>query len=175
MCSGSSITAFSVFAVFTLIVYYISEGYQAVYHASATGAGVRLLPMILVQVFFLILSSRLIPRIGRFKPFLVIGPCFIALSTGLFYSVKYGTSEAHLYGYQVVLGTGIGLCLQNTSLSVQFELKSEPWLISAGTGMVIFSQSPGLINSPIIMLISLKSGLSVGFSVSLSPVTFSRT
>ncbi len=78
MRSGSSITAFSVFAVFTLIVYYISEGYQAVYHASATGAGVRLLPMILVQVFFLILSSRLIPRIGRFKPFLVIGPCFIA-------------------------------------------------------------------------------------------------
>lgn len=141
--SGACGTSLAIFACFTLVVYYLSEAYQAVYHASATGAGVKLLPLILVQVFALILSSRLIPKIGRFKPFIVSGPCFICLATGLLYSVTYGTPnpEGHLYGYQAILGIGIGMSLQNTSLAVQFELKSEPWLISAGTGMVIFRES----------------------------------
>ena len=131
------------------MVYYISEAYQAVYHTSATGAGVRLLPLILVQIFFMVLSSRLIPVIGRFKYFIVGGPVFIALGSGLLYSVGYSTPnpQAHLYGYQAVLGLGVGLALQNTSLAVQFELKSEPWLISAGTGLVVFCMSPDVFSS----------------------------
>ena len=142
-CRAVCIVSFCIFGAFTLTVYYLSEAYQAVYHTSATGAGIRLLPLILVQIFFLIASSRVVQLVGRLKPVIVIGPCFVALGTGLLYSIKYDTPspEAHLYGYQAILGTGIGLCLQNTSLVVQFELKSEPWLISAGTGLVIFSKS----------------------------------
>ena len=117
------------------------------YHTSATGAGVKLLPLILVQVFFLVLSSRLIPYIGRFKPFLVAGPMMLCIGSGLLYSVGYHTPnpKAHLYGYQVVLGAGVGVALQNTNLSVQYELKSEPWLISAGTGLVIFGKSSSFL------------------------------
>lgn len=139
---SASVVSFCIFAAFTTIVYYLSEAYQAVYHTSATGAGVRLLPLILVQIFFLILSSRIIPKIGRFKYVIITGPCFVALGTGLMYSVNYYTPnpEAHLYGYQAILGVGIGLSLQNTLLAVQFELKSEPWLISAGTGISIYSE-----------------------------------
>jgi hypothetical protein len=42
-------------------------------------------------------------------------------------------------------GIGIGMTLQNTMISVQFELKSRPWLISAGTGMVVFLGFAGRI------------------------------
>ena len=110
------------------------------YNFSAVKAGVHLLPLILVQVFVLILSSRVIPKIGRFKWVIVAGPLFLILACGLFYSVKYGDSVGHLYGYQVIFGVGIGLAMQNSMLAVQFDLKSQPWLISAGTGTAVFSE-----------------------------------
>jgi MFS family permease len=111
---------------------------QAVYHFSATDAGVRLLPMILVQIVVMIASARVIPLIGRFKWVIVAGPMFIGLGSGLLYSIKSGTPISHLYGFQVLIGIGIGLALQNSMLAIQYELKAEPKLISAGTGAGTF-------------------------------------
>ncbi|OCF40914.1 aflatoxin efflux pump AFLT [Kwoniella heveanensis CBS 569] len=142
---GASIVSFMVFGVFMILVYYLSLTYQAVYHTSATGAGVKLLPLILIQVFFLILSSRIIPKIGRFKPVIVCGPILLAIASGLFYTIRHNQTESHLYGFQVILGAGIGMCLQNVMISVQHELKNEPWLISLGTGLAIFIGFAGRI------------------------------
>jgi hypothetical protein len=100
-------------------VYYLSIGMQAAYNLSATDAGVRLLPFILTQIIVLIASSRVIPFIGRFKYIIAAGPIFIAIGSGLLYSIKYGTPIQHLYGFQVFLGIGIGLSMQNSMLAVQ--------------------------------------------------------
>lgn len=135
---GAGLVLFFLFAVFMLEVYYLSIAFQAVYNNSATAAGVKLLPFILVQVFTLMASSRIIGRIGRFKYIIVAGPCFIALGAGLLYTVKYGTPQNHLLGFQALIGFGIGLSMQNSMLAVQFELKKEPWLVGFGTGCVIF-------------------------------------
>ncbi|WVQ84183.1 hypothetical protein IAT38_006333 [Cryptococcus sp. DSM 104549] len=142
---AACIVAFCVFGLFMILVYYLSLTFQAVHHTSATGAGVRLLPLILVQVVTLIISSRVIPIIGRFKPVIVCGPIFIAIAAGLFYSISYTTPIANLYGYQVILGIGIGMCLQNIMVAVQHDLKSEPWLISLGTGLTVFIGFAGRI------------------------------
>ena len=148
-----------------LEVYYISVAFQAVYHTSATGAGVRLLPFIMVQIVVLIASSRIIPLIGRYKYVIVAGPFFLALGAGLLYSVKYGDSVTHVMGFQVFLGIGIGLALQNSMLSIQHTLKSEPWLISAGTGLGVFRE----LFFPAVLLSSLSSQpspLDPGYSLS---------
>lgn len=139
--SGAAGVLFNLFAVFMLEVYYISVAFQAVYHASATSAGVRLLPFILGQVATLIIMSRIIPIIGRFKWIIVAGPCFCALGCGLMYSVDHTTSVRHIYGYSTLIGFGIGMTMQNTMLAVQFDLKKQPWLVAAGTGTITFSQS----------------------------------
>jgi hypothetical protein len=125
-------------------VYYLSIGMQAAYNLSATDAGVRLLPFILTQIIILIASSRVIPFIGRFKYIIAAGPVFIAIGSGLLYTVKYGTPVQHLYGFQVFLGIGIGLSMQNSMLAVQFQLKKEPWLISAGVGIAVFRMSTSI-------------------------------
>ncbi|WRT64871.1 uncharacterized protein IL334_001807 [Kwoniella shivajii] len=142
---GASIVCFCVFGVFMILVYYLSLTYQAVYHTSATSAGVKLLPLILLQVAALIISSRIIPKIGRFKPVIVCGPILLAIASGLFYTIKPSTPQAHLYGFQVILGVGIGCCLQNVMVSVQHELRREPWLISSGTGLTVFIGFAGRI------------------------------
>jgi hypothetical protein len=123
-----------------LLVYYLSLAFQAVYNNSATIAGVKLLPLIMTQIVILIGSSRVIAKIGRFKYPIVMGPVFLLAGSGALYSIKYGTPENHLYGFEVLLGIGIGLAMQNSMLAVQFELKAEPWLIPAGTGISIFSK-----------------------------------
>lgn len=142
---GAGMTLFMIFAVFMIDVYYLSVNLQAVYHFSATAAGVRLLPLIMVQIFFLILSSRIIPRIGYFKPIVVAGPAFLAIGSGLLYTIRYGHPIARLYGFQVILAVGIGLALQNSMLGVQIELKSEPQFVSAGMGMCTFVGFAGRI------------------------------
>lgn len=141
MYRGASIVLFFLFATFMFEVYYLSIGMQAAYNLSATDAGVRLLPFILTQIIVLIASSRVIPFIGRFKYIIATGPIFIAIGSGLLYSVKYGTPIQHLYGFQVFLGIGIGLSMQNSMLAVQFELKSQPFLISSGVGIAVFRMS----------------------------------
>jgi hypothetical protein len=77
---ASAVLAFG-FASFMLTVYYLSLGYQAVYHTSATGAGIRLFTLVLVQIAILIASSRIIPIIGRFKWVIVTGTCFMAVAS----------------------------------------------------------------------------------------------
>ena len=120
-----------------LEIYYLSVAFQAAYHTSATGAGVKLFPLIFLQIFGIISTSRIVPIIRRFKWIIVAGPVFMALGSGLLYTVKYGTPINHIYGFSVILGLGIGIALQNPMLAVQVELKDEPWLISSGLGIAI--------------------------------------
>ena len=143
--AGASIVLANLFGAFMVLVYYLSIAFQSLYHHSATSSGVRLLPFILTQIIFLILSSRIVPKIGRYKYVIVAGPIFISIGSGLLYSVKYGMSEKHVLGYQVVVGIGVGLSMQNSMLSIQHTLKNQPWLISAGTGLGVFVGFAGRI------------------------------
>lgn len=86
----------------------------------------------------LIGSSRIIPKVHRFKWAIVGGPIFMAIGSGLLYTVKYGTSVGHIYGFEVILGFGVGLALQNTMLSIQYDLRKQPQLIATGTGIGTF-------------------------------------
>lgn len=95
----------------------------------------------------LISSSRLIPKIGRFKYVICAGPVFLAIGSGLLYTIDYRMSIKYLLGYQAFLGVGIGLSLQNSMLAIQHELKAEPWLVSAGTGLGVFSTSWSIVYS----------------------------
>lgn len=135
---GAGICLSWLFAVFMLVVYYMSLNLQAVYHFSATAAGIRLLPMILTQVVALMVSARVIPLIGRFKWIIVCGPALLCIASGLLYSVKTGTSISHVYGYQVLIGVGIGMSMQNCMLAIQYDLKTQPRLISVGVGAGTF-------------------------------------
>jgi hypothetical protein len=51
---------------------------------------------------------------GHYYPFLVFGPAFTPIGGGLLYTVTQFTSTAKLVGYQILLGSGVGLAFQNT-------------------------------------------------------------
>jgi hypothetical protein len=51
---------------------------------------------------------------------LVIAPIFLAVGSGLFYSINDHTSNANLIGYQILAGIGIGLGMQNVMMAIQY-------------------------------------------------------
>ncbi|BEJ13591.1 hypothetical protein CspHIS471_0307650 [Cutaneotrichosporon sp. HIS471] len=142
---GATIVLFFLFFVFMIDVYYLSLALQTQWRFSATAAGVRLLPLIMVQIVVMIITSRLIPLLGYVKWIIVTGPALTALGSGLLYTVHVDTPVAHLYGFQAIIGAGIGMTLQNAMVSIQFDLRDEPSLITMGTGVGTFFGFAGRI------------------------------
>ncbi|KAF8304794.1 MFS general substrate transporter [Clavulina sp. PMI_390] len=136
--TGAAFLNIFMWAVFMLCLYYLSEGYQAIYGSSATNAGISLLPEIVPQILVLIVSGRMIARFGRSHWIIVAGPVFLTIGSGLLYSVGYPKSKSYYMGYSTIIGIGIGLVLQNSIIAVQYVFHSQPHLISVGTGTVTF-------------------------------------
>ncbi|WVQ71500.1 hypothetical protein IAR50_001038 [Cryptococcus sp. DSM 104548] len=142
---GAAILGFFTFGLYMILVFYLSLTFQSVHHISATGAGVRLLPLIGALVAFLIISALVISYFSRYKPIICCGPVLLITASVLFSFIDSDTPLARLYGYQVVLGAGLGCCMQNIMLAVQNELRHEPGLLSMGTGLAVFVGFAGRI------------------------------
>ncbi|GMK56868.1 hypothetical protein CspeluHIS016_0307080 [Cutaneotrichosporon spelunceum] len=136
--AGSTLVLFFLFFVFMIDVYYLSLALQTQWRFSATGAGVRLLPLIMVQIVVMIITARIIPKLGYIKWIIVTGPALTALGSGLLYTVHVGTPVSHVYGFQAIIGAGIGMSLQNAMVSIQFDLRELPHLITMGVGVGTF-------------------------------------
>jgi MFS family permease len=119
-----SIYAICVFAFMTrysmlIYSYYIPIYYQAAKGHSAVRSGIDLLPLMLGVVVTVISAGQITARIGYYWPFLVVGPIFLSVGSGLLYTVGPHTAEANLAGYQILCGIGIGMTLQNGLFAMQ--------------------------------------------------------
>ncbi|KAK7445464.1 hypothetical protein VKT23_014883 [Stygiomarasmius scandens] len=110
---------------------------------SATHSGIDLLPFLLSCVLTVIISGILIGRIQRYWPFLLLSPVFLAVGSGLLYSINVDTSNSNIIGYQILIGIGIGLGMQNVIMAIQVEFKNEPHYLSQATSMASVSQTLG--------------------------------
>jgi MFS family permease len=123
-----------------LFSYYIPIFYQAVKHHSATASGINLLPFMLGTVLSVIGAGQIVGRFGYYWPFLVVAPVFLAIGSGLLYSLNTTTSEAKIIGFQILAGIGVGMGMQNALVAIQVEFQDQPSLISQATSMGSFGQ-----------------------------------
>ncbi|KAM3519981.1 hypothetical protein MY4038_009601 [Beauveria bassiana] len=93
-------------------MYYIPLIFQFIGGSGALSAGIRLLPFIVATTVFIALQGALLPHLPLYKPWYVVGAVFILLGGVFFYRVDISTTDAYLYGFQVLLGAGVGLYLQ---------------------------------------------------------------
>ncbi|KAF7312507.1 Major facilitator superfamily protein [Mycena indigotica] len=123
--------------------YYVPIFYQAVHASSATKSGINLLPFLLSAVIFLIASSVATGKIGYYWPFLVIGPVFILIGSGLMFTLNSLTPTAKIIGFQILIGLGAGLGMQSPTLAMQAEFDESPHLVGQATSVVSFAQFMG--------------------------------
>lgn len=87
--------------------------------------------------------SRLLINKFHSWPFLVTAPVFLAIGSGLLYTVNTSTSSAKLIGFQILAGVGTGMGMQNGLLAMQVEFKDSPKILAQATSMASFGQFLG--------------------------------
>ncbi|KAF7983702.1 hypothetical protein HWV62_19631 [Athelia sp. TMB] len=140
-----AIVFYSFLTRFSLLLfsYYIPIFYQAVRHKSATASGVSLLPFLLGTVISVIGAGQLVGVFGYYWPFCVASPIFLAIGSGLLYTLKPSTSAGTVIGFQILCGVGVGLGMQNSLMAMQVEFKDAPALIGQASSMGSFAQFLG--------------------------------
>jgi EmrB/QacA subfamily drug resistance transporter len=114
---------------------------QIVKGASPTRSGLLMLPMMAGVIVTSVLSGRAMSRIGRYKWFPVAGSVVLLVGMLLFTRLQVDTSLWIAFGYMVVIGVGLGLCMQSLILAVQNAV--DPRDLGAGTSAVTFFRSLG--------------------------------
>ena len=127
-------------AMFGAIVF-IPVYLQLVYGASATGSGLRMIPLMAGLLVASIASGRAISRIGRYRPFPIAGTA--TLVVGMFLLSRLGVDTAPWLAsvYMLVVGVGIGLVMQVLVLVVQND--ADPRNIGVATSTATFFRSMG--------------------------------
>ncbi len=115
----AGVTMFMTALGFFAAIVYVPVFVQIVLGASATTAGLLLLPLTLGILAATIVSGRIITRTGRYKVFPVLGLAKMTLATYLLSTMSTGTPAAVVALYMVLLGLGFGGVTQVLVLAVQ--------------------------------------------------------
>jgi EmrB/QacA subfamily drug resistance transporter len=113
----------------------ISRGY------SPTAAGLLTIPMIAGLLLSSTVSGILITRTGRWKSFLVAGSVLVVIGFGLLSLIDHETDMVVLGVFLFILGTGIGMTMQNLVLAVQNTVAAKD--LGAASSAVAFFRSLG--------------------------------
>ncbi|GFJ79181.1 MDR family MFS transporter [Phytohabitans houttuyneae] len=144
---------------------------QIVKGATPTRSGLLMLPMMAGVIVTSVLSGRAMSRIGRYKWFPVAGSAVLTAGMLLFTQLHVDTSLWLAFFYMVVIGVGLGLCMQSLVLAVQNAVELRD--LGAGTSAATFFRSLGGSFGVAILGAVLSSRLSAELSERL-PAAVSR-
>ncbi len=92
---------------------------QTVQHASPTGSGLLLIPMLLGATVTSVISGLVTSKTGRYKILPIIGAVIMTFGLWLLTHLGADTSRLTTAWYFIVFGIGMGFLMQITSLIVQ--------------------------------------------------------
>jgi EmrB/QacA subfamily drug resistance transporter len=120
---------------------YLSVYLQFVVGYSATGAGLAILPMMLGVGPAAMATGIAISKIGKYKPFPIIGSAIAVLGMFLMSRLGVHTSALDRGLYMLVLGLGLGMTMPVLTLAVQNALPFKD--IGTGTSSNLFFRNMG--------------------------------
>jgi EmrB/QacA subfamily drug resistance transporter len=109
------ITTLSLFAAIVFLPLHL----QLVTGASATGAGLEMLPLLGASAISTIASGRVMTRTGRYKVFPVVGLALMSVGLLLFSTLGATGSRLVAAAFMVVFGTGFGMVTQILMVAIQ--------------------------------------------------------
>ncbi|KAI0851731.1 MFS general substrate transporter [Daldinia vernicosa] len=122
-----------------ITAYYLPIYFQTVRAATPFISGVDVLPNILSQMIFGIITGGLVQRVGYYSPFVILGAILNATGCGLLSLLSPHTSTGIWIGYQIIFGIGRGLAMSIPFLAVQNHLPRH--LIPASMSTLVFLQN----------------------------------
>jgi len=120
---------------------FLSQFFQLARGDSPTTAGLLTLPMIVGLAAISLLSGQFITRTGRWKGVLVLGGALTVSGLALMGTARADTSYGLLALYMFLIGSGLGMSMQNLVLSVQNQVaRSE---LGSASALVAFMRTLG--------------------------------
>lgn len=135
--SVSLLMGAAMFGGFVVLPLYL----QIVRGASPTQSGLQLIPLMVGILLTSALVGRVMLRTGRYKVFPVVGTAVLFVAMVLFTRLEVDTPLWQVLAPMVVLGAGLGLCMQTLVISVQNALP--PRDMGVATSSVTFFRSMG--------------------------------
>jgi energy-converting hydrogenase Eha subunit E len=99
------------------------------------------IPFVLALVIGSIFAGGCTQRFGYYVPFMFASAVIVPISTGLFTTFHTDTGHAKWIGYQVLVGFGIGLSMQQPSMAAQTVLPKID--VPTGVSLIFFGQQLG--------------------------------
>lgn len=122
---------------FFLFIYYLPIWFQAVKGTTAIGSGIRCLPLILSQVFGVVVCGGLTTRFGFYTPFMFVSTLLMAIGSRLLSTLRVHSSVGMWVGYQLLFGIGSGAGFQQPVLAAQTVLELEDVPIGVAINMFL--------------------------------------
>jgi EmrB/QacA subfamily drug resistance transporter len=108
---------------------------------SPTASGLLTIPMVIGLFGSSTLSGRRISQTGRYKRFMLAGTVLLTVGLALMGTIDERTSLVEVGVFMFVLGSGIGMVMQNLILAVQNVIPANK--IGAGSALIAFFRSLG--------------------------------
>lgn len=112
-------------AAFLGAILYLTQFNQQVFGATASGAGMMLLPMVGGMMVSSISTGQLIARLGKYKRFIMAGFAITALSILSLITLHPDTPYWHEALIMAICGLGLGMTMPVLSLAVQNEFEQK--------------------------------------------------
>ncbi|WP_007026517.1 MDR family MFS transporter [Saccharomonospora iraqiensis] len=122
-------------AVFLGQYFQVARGYDP------TAAGLMMVPMMAGTLVASTVSGMLVSRTGRTKPFIVAGTLVLLTGFGVLSTLGPDTPLPVVFGGLLLVGTGVGLSMQNLVLAVQNTVALRD--VGAASASVAFFRSLG--------------------------------
>ncbi|KAF4814430.1 Efflux pump patC [Colletotrichum siamense] len=123
-------------------IYMVPIFFQFTRNDGPLDAGVRLLPFIVVMVVIVFSNGALMPKLGYYMPWYLVGGLLVVVGGVLMYTVEQDTPTSRVYGYTVIIGAGVGMFLQASFSVVQTVVK--PTDIPPAIGFITLAQFVGI-------------------------------
>lgn len=119
-------------------VYFLPLYFQLVRGDSALKASVRLLPLVCFLIASILIAGQVVSRTGYWQPWFFGGSVLSLIGGAFLYTIDEHTSNAKIYGYSILVATGIGSYLQLPFAAAQ-SVVSPSW-IPVAVGLISFAQ-----------------------------------
>ncbi|MFW6599389.1 MDR family MFS transporter [Propionibacteriaceae bacterium Y2011] len=115
----ANVASFAVAIAMFGAIFYIPVYAQGVLAVSATNSGLITMPLMLGLVVMGIVAGLLVTKTGRYKEIVLGGVVIMGVGYWLLTRVHHGDTQLELTFAMMVIGIGLGSCMQNFTLIVQ--------------------------------------------------------
>lgn len=124
-----------------VVLYYIPLFFQAIKDFSTLDSALATIPFLLALVVGSIIAGGLVQRIGIPAPFMIASAIISSVGAGCVSTWPVDVHRSMWIGYQVLFGIGVGIGMQQPSVTAQIVLPREDQAI--GVALMSFGQNLG--------------------------------